>query len=107
MPAAFRFAASHLLGKVSVMAEATLVSQSSALSSQVISSPTHAPALPKIVENLPEAFISQAESPDVSFLAATWDWQPRRPDSFLPTAFSFAPVHLSARAVPAPTTTSA
>src|SRR5438045_2556338 len=80
------------------MAEATLVSQSSAVFSHVVSSPRQRPALPKTLENLTLTFVSQAESPDESFVAATLDWHPRRPDSFLPIAFSFAPVHLSARA---------
>src|SRR5207244_6146004 len=46
-------------------------------------------------------FASQAAWSDGSPLVATFAWQASRPDSFLPMAFSFAAVHLSATAVPA------
>src|SRR5262245_41682691 len=75
--------------------------------SQVVSSPAQAPALLKVVENLPETFVSHAFSPDESPFAATLDWQPSRPDSFLPIAFNLALVHLSARAEGAVTTSRA
>jgi hypothetical protein len=62
-----------LLGKVSVIALATVVSQASAWVSQVASTPRHAPALAKAAANLAETFVSQAVNPDASFFAATLD----------------------------------
>ncbi len=73
MPAALRFAASHALGKVSVIALAIAVSQASACVSQVASTPGHAPARPKVTANLAETFASHSTSPDASFVAATLD----------------------------------
>jgi hypothetical protein len=50
------------------------------------------------VENVVIALPSHAARPELSFFAATFTWQPSRPASCLPMAFSFAPPHLSARA---------
>src|SRR5262249_836538 len=52
----------------------------------------------KAATNFLITFISHADRPEESFVAATFAWQPRRPASLLPMAFSFAPVHWSARA---------
>ncbi len=81
---------------MSVIAPATVLSQPSAIISQFTWSPAQVPALVKAAENFSFTFASHADSPEESFVAATFAWQPRRPDSFLPMAFSFAPVHLSA-----------
>src|SRR5206468_12055063 len=62
----------------------------------------HVPAFPNAVANLSLTFASQAMRPELSFFAATLDWQFIRPASFLPIVFNLVPVHLSALAGTAP-----
>jgi hypothetical protein len=85
-----------LLGDVSVRKLAMAESQASAMSPHRTSSPTQVPAFPKAALNFPMTFVSHADSPEKSPVAATFAWQPSRPDSFFARAFSFAPVHRSA-----------
>ena len=80
------------------MNDAITDSQPSAMSSHRVWSPAQAPALAKDAANLAMTLLRHAGRPEASFFAATPDSQLRSPDSFLPTAFSFAPVHLSALA---------
>ena len=89
------------------MAIVTFVSQSLAAPVQSVSNPLHDPAFVKAVSNFPDAFVLHATSPDESFFAATFASQTRRADSYLATAFTFALVHLSARAGTAATTRTA
>ena len=89
---------SHLLGNVSVRKAPIVESQPSAMSSHRVWSPAQTPALAKAAANFPMTLLSHAARPEGSFVAATLAWHLSRPASFLPTAFSFAPVHLSARA---------
>jgi hypothetical protein len=101
LAAARRLAASHGLGNVSVRNAAVAESQASAMSSHRVSSPPQVPAFAKATENFAMTLLWHAARPELSFVAATLDWQRRRPDSFLATALSLAPVHLSAFAMPA------
>jgi hypothetical protein len=101
-----------LLGNVSVRKLTMTESQASAMSSHRISSPTQVPDFPKAALNFPTTFVSHADIPEKSAVAATFAWQLSRPDSFFARAFSFAPVHrsayagvaLTARRTKAPTT---
>src|SRR5262249_16282953 len=69
--------------------------------------PEHAPATEHAGPNLPMAVLSQAASFSVSGFAAFVAWHVRSQASLLPSAFSFAPMHMSARAGAAPTATRA
>src|SRR5262249_27381486 len=95
LPAAFRRAASHLLGPASGRSPRTTVAQFWAMHSQIAWSPPHWPALANAVPYLLSTLLTQAARSDGSPLAATLAWQAMRPFSFFAIAFSLAPVHLS------------
>src|SRR6185295_6785903 len=75
LPAAFRRAASHLLGPASGRSARTWVAQFSARHSQTPWSPLHEPALAKAVAYLPSTFWMHAARPVGSPLMATLAWQ--------------------------------
>src|SRR2546428_447608 len=96
LPAAFKRAASHLLGPASGRSPRTAVAQFSARHSHTAWSPPQEPALPKAAVYLPSTLRMHGASTLGSPLAATLAWQASSPASFLPSAFSFAAVHSSA-----------
>jgi hypothetical protein len=107
LPAAFKRDASHLLGVTSSpsgRAERTAAWHASAADSHVESdgaAGTQPVGLSYFAVNLRLALLLQSGWTDGPFVASLPE-QPRSDFSFLPIALIFAPLHLSARAGPAP-----
>jgi hypothetical protein len=105
--AAFRFTASHLLGRKSANAAATAATQPSAIVSQRPCVPWQRPAFANAAANVPAAAASQAARSEESAFAATVARQRSTAASRTPTPRSFAAAHLSAAAAALETLSSA